>query len=618
MMLIRGICKDNVPAVPGPVHGQSESVMNDTLLLIGCKTVVVHSCRMVLQLGLVIMCISMAVVPAFAQTAEERALVERVFEKNQTPEDLLIELAFINDYEGNMATVQKLEMLQKYYTTHKAKNDARQGWCAAKIAQYELLKGHVLQCQQQCNRALQFLKFVPDPLSVDATSFYVSATKSLMPTLIALKRKPEAEQFREPLAMAQRQLGTAQTRELLHSAMEHVIRHDFESARSEAEQCVQLLPYYCLGYYVRAMVRFYSRETDKAAVDLNYAVQLSPRFPGALSLLARCQLIRKNYEQSIITVNRSIAAGADPEDTMLLRGIARFFTKDISGAADDLGVALKTRKSWAVAATRAECLGRLGRYEEASREYTRALAVEKATPQVTAELYFDRGVAYQCAGKSDLALLDMNKAIELDPKNKDLYKGRAQVRIRMGDRFGVSDFDEYSKLVILEQESQEALKKRERIPAVAESRPEKPSWILESTGAKPATSVASDSGADSKEERVADSSGIENRVEPKSQISASGEPAPPVMASPADSYLSYLEGKLKSELRAGTGAVERNVLRIEPDGVPTLEEQTESGAVLPGLVARCAPFRQPPFGKSAKIEVELDPRNAALRLHIKE
>lgn len=71
-----------------------------------------------------------------------------------------------------------------------------------------------------------------------------------------------------------------------------------------------------------------------------------------------------------------------------------------------------------------------GKVDEAIALYTKAIAIKKDS----ADLYFVRGRAYKQRDKFDLALADLSKAIELNPRYADAYNHRAILFVGKGDR----------------------------------------------------------------------------------------------------------------------------------------------------------------------------------------
>jgi len=66
--------------------------------------------------------------------------------------------------------------------------------------------------------------------------------------------------------------------------------------------------------------------------------------------------------------------------------------------------------------------------------------------------YHERGYTYLDKGEYVLALADFNKALELDPNNAMHYRGRGSVYMRMGENeLAIADFEKALELAQLAQ-----------------------------------------------------------------------------------------------------------------------------------------------------------------------
>jgi len=72
----------------------------------------------------------------------------------------------------------------------------------------------------------------------------------------------------------------------------------------------------------------------------------------------------------------------------------------------------------------------MGKYDEALRDLD--MTIKYAPGKM--EHYHTRGIIYYQKNEDALALADLNKAIEIDPTNTQLYKMRALIKRRMGLR----------------------------------------------------------------------------------------------------------------------------------------------------------------------------------------
>lgn len=93
--------------------------------------------------------------------------------------------------------------------------------------------------------------------------------------------------------------------------------------------------------------------------------------------------------------------------------------------------------------TRANELLKEKKFSDALKAYTDALHELPGNP----DLLHDRGVCYFHLGKKDLALIDMNKAVELQPDYSYRYASRAYIRSACKDVEGaISDYEKALKL----------------------------------------------------------------------------------------------------------------------------------------------------------------------------
>ena len=75
------------------------------------------------------------------------------------------------------------------------------------------------------------------------------------------------------------------------------------------------------------------------------------------------------------------------------------------------------------------------KYPEALADYAQAIEIDPKNRDV----YFNRGCLYLKMEKFDLALKDLNEAITLDPKYATAYKVRSKVKMKLSDLNGARD-----------------------------------------------------------------------------------------------------------------------------------------------------------------------------------
>jgi tetratricopeptide (TPR) repeat protein len=94
---------------------------------------------------------------------------------------------------------------------------------------------------------------------------------------------------------------------------------------------------------------------------------------------------------------------------------------------------------------------KMGENGKALEEYK---LMEQQEDFVNYEIFLNRAIAQKMSGDALSALSDMNKAIELQPQDADLYKLRGNIHVLLDDYFEA--INDYTKAIELNNESAEA------------------------------------------------------------------------------------------------------------------------------------------------------------------
>ena len=183
------------------------------------------------------------------------------------------------------------------------------------------------------------------------------------------------------------------------------------------------------------------------------------------------------YEEAVTNFTRAIDLETNDAETYRLRGQARLALFDLDAALSDFtevcklrpteagafiergGVLFKLRqseKALADAATaiqlnpnhspayelRGQLLRDQGKFTEALEEFSRAI---QYTPNLG--YYIERAQTYQALDRHDLAIADLDKAIELDPDQPHTYYARATSRTALGDRQGAAEDTNHGRAI---------------------------------------------------------------------------------------------------------------------------------------------------------------------------
>ena len=81
------------------------------------------------------------------------------------------------------------------------------------------------------------------------------------------------------------------------------------------------------------------------------------------------------------------------------------------------------------------------KFEQALPDLNKFIEAGTATPEGLSDAYLNRGIVQYYAGEVDKAIADMSKAIELNPKQVNAYRGRAML-YREQKKNDLADADE--------------------------------------------------------------------------------------------------------------------------------------------------------------------------------
>ncbi|MEJ7849653.1 MAG: tetratricopeptide repeat protein [Pyrinomonadaceae bacterium] len=177
--------------------------------------------------------------------------------------------------------------------------------------------------------------------------------------------------------------------------------------------------------YEESARQYGGQGNHQAAVkDFTKAINLNPTFILALSGRAESYIALKEYEAAIKDLTIVIEVDPDREETYLARSQAYLRLDKVPLAQADTSKFVKMKTARLFKSIRG-----YARKENHDMVIRMTSEVIELDPN-NAEAYEDRGEAYHAMGKSDLALADFNKSLQIDPETgASAYRLRAEIYI---------------------------------------------------------------------------------------------------------------------------------------------------------------------------------------------
>lgn len=195
----------------------------------------------------------------------------------------------------------------------------------------------------------------------------------------------------------------------------------YDEALADFEAAIRLSPPFPEAYYNRAEARFATGDLDGARADLDHTLELDPGFSAAYVNLAGLHAGLGDYERARRDAERGLGLEPRSPHLMCVLGQAEAARGRHAEALAAYGRALDLDPDLAAAwASRAALAYETGDHGAALSDLTTALKLEE-----TAELLFNRAVAYRAAGRPKEARRDLLRAAELDPDDPDVSRALA-------------------------------------------------------------------------------------------------------------------------------------------------------------------------------------------------
>jgi tetratricopeptide (TPR) repeat protein len=201
-------------------------------------------------------------------------------------------------------------------------------------------------------------------------------------------------------------------------------------------------------------IAFYSRYSSGAAVVATY-----PQATTADDYLSQARALvgQKGSEQEVINLSNQALVKRPSAEAYYYRAYSKYLLKDNQGSFDDYTMALKSNPEMAFAFNNRAFSGRaLGRTDDALRDIDRAIELSP----LSAELYVNRGYIKQHDMDDPRAAInDYSRALSLSARNANYYLFRASALQSIFDfELACKDYELAKRLRSGNQEALEELK----------------------------------------------------------------------------------------------------------------------------------------------------------------
>lgn len=208
---------------------------------------------------------------------------------------------------------------------------------------------------------------------------------------------------------------------------------------------IRVKPYLPEPYFYRAIAKYSLDDYRGAQLDCEKVIELNPFMINVYNLKG---VLQERMGDSKLAVD-AFSQGLELESTNLSllfnRGLSYSNLKDYPNSIEDFTEVLKyDPKNSSALGSRGMAKLAAGDTIGCQDDLTKMIAYDSYSPST----YTTRGMLYYRQGKFDLALLDMDKAIELSPTEiGGLYLNRGVVRYQLDDLKGtMADFDKVIEL----------------------------------------------------------------------------------------------------------------------------------------------------------------------------
>lgn len=198
----------------------------------------------------------------------------------------------------------------------------------------------------------------------------------------------------------------------------------------------------------RARVYTETKSFPQAESDLSAAISLSPDDYTLYIRRGYFYLERDRFDDAL--ADFEAGSRISPKESFFIYGKGRVYSarREFDKAIESYTKAMELAPGVALHHLyRAEANLRLGRYKEALADYDRALATGYLLPDDITQLHFGRGYLYLLTDKYDLAIRELDAALNVDPNHLLGRRWRGTAHERLGHRqLALADYEYALKL----------------------------------------------------------------------------------------------------------------------------------------------------------------------------
>jgi tetratricopeptide (TPR) repeat protein len=211
----------------------------------------------------------------------------------------------------------------------------------------------------------------------------------------------------------------------------HAIAGDTERAIEQYDRAIRLNPENAIYCYSRGLARLKSRDFERAREDFHQAAALNPRSSMAFFGRGQAHVGTNEYDRAIEDFSEAIKLLPGNSAAYAIRAGAYIAKREYDRAIDDLDRAIKLDPLCYVAFNSRGLVQDLkGERDRATADYNRS--IELSLISGTAETHVWRSHAYQRKRDYERAMLDLDQALKLDPRNIPALNNRCYVQALAG------------------------------------------------------------------------------------------------------------------------------------------------------------------------------------------